>query len=106
MAVLVLAEHNNSALGGATLNAVSAALEIGGDIDILVAGLDCSEVAKSASEIKGIRKVICADSSCYAHSLAEDLASLIVNMAGDYEHFLAAATTTGKNVMPLSSIPI
>jgi len=100
MAVLVLAEHNNSSLGGATLNAVTAALEIGGDIDILVAGLECSEVAKSASEVKGIRKVICADSSCYAHSLAEDLASLIVNIAGDYEHFLAAATTTGKNVMP------
>ncbi len=100
MAVLVLAEHNNAALGASTLNAVSAALEIGGDIDILVAGLDCSEVAKSASEIKGIRKVICADSSCYAHSLAEDLASLIVKIAGDYEHLLAAATTTGKNVMP------
>ena len=100
MAVLVLAEHNNVALGGSTLNAVSAALEIGGDIDILVAGIDCSEVAKSASGINGIRKVICADSSCYAHSLAEDLASLIVKIAGDYEHFLAAATTTGKNVMP------
>ena len=100
MAVLVLAEHNNSALGGATLNAASAALEIGGDVDILVAGFECSEVAKSACEVKGIRKVICADSLCYAHSLAEDLASLIVNIAGDYEHLLAASTTTGKNVMP------
>jgi electron transfer flavoprotein alpha subunit len=100
MTILVVADHNNSTLGGATLNAVSAALEIGDDIDILVAGSECSGVANSASEIKGVRKIIYADSPCYAHSLAEDLAALVVKLAGDYEYFLVAATTTGKNVMP------
>jgi electron transfer flavoprotein alpha subunit len=100
MTILLIAEHNNSTLGGATLNAVSAALEIGGDIDILVAGSDCSDVANIASKIRGIRKIICVDAPCYAHFLAEDLSTLIVKLAVGYEHLLVAATTTGKNVMP------
>lgn len=100
MAALVLAEHNNAELGAATLNAVAAASALGGDIDILVAGQDCGAVATAAAAVAGVNKVLHVDAAHYAHALAENLAPLVAAVAEPYEHILAAATTTGKNVMP------
>jgi electron transfer flavoprotein alpha subunit len=101
MAALVVAEHDNSTLKPATLNAVAAAKEIAGqDIDILVAGKDCRKVAEAASGIPGVRKVLLADDAAYDHGLAENLAPLLVKLAPGYAHLLAPATTSGKNLMP------
>lgn len=100
MTVLVIAEHNNSELNAATLNAVTAAKEICSDVDILVAGLGCRAVADQSAAVSGVRTVLLADEACYANGLAENLCDLIVSLAQGYEHFLIAATTTGKNVMP------
>jgi electron transfer flavoprotein alpha subunit len=100
MAVLVVAEHNNSELNAATLNAVTAAIEVDSEVDILVAGEACTSVAQQASTVEGVRKVLHADAAIYANSLAENLADLVVSLADSYSHLLTAATTTGKNVMP------
>ncbi|AMW34413.1 electron transfer flavoprotein subunit alpha [Haematospirillum jordaniae] len=100
MAVLVIAEHNNTTLKDATLHTVSAATKAGGDIHVLVAGAGCIAVAQAASRIAGVTKVLIADAPCYAHAMAEPLAALIHSMAGAYTHILAPATTSGKNVMP------
>jgi electron transfer flavoprotein alpha subunit len=100
MATLVLAEHDNAQLKGATLNAVSAAVKLGGPVHVLVAGSGCAAVAQAAAKIAGVEKVRVADASHYAHPLAENLAALVVALADGYSHLLAAATTTGKNVMP------
>ena len=100
MSILVLAEHDNAALKSATFNTVAAASQLGGDIHILVAGSGCEAVAQEASKIAGVAKVLHADAASYASDLAEDLAPLLVRLAPDYSHVLAAATTYGKNVMP------
>jgi len=101
MAALVVAEHDNAALKPATLNAVAAAREISGtDIDILVAGRDCRPAAEAAASIAGTRKVLLADDAAYDHALAENVAPLVVNLAKNYSHLLAPATTAGKNLMP------
>jgi len=100
MATLVIAEHDNAALKGATLNAVTAAQKIGGPIHVLVAGSGCGAVAEAAAKIAGVEKVRVADAVPYAHPLAENLAALVVGLAPGYSHILAAATTTGKNFMP------
>ena len=100
MSVLVLAEHDGSALKPATLNAVTAAGEIGGDLHILVAGQGCAAVADAAAKVPGVAKVLLADDAAYAHPLAENLAPLLVRLAPGYSHVLAPATTNGKNVMP------
>jgi electron transfer flavoprotein alpha subunit len=100
MANLVIAEHDGKNVKPATLNAVTAAVEIGGDVDILVAGKDCTAVADAAAQIAGVGKVLCADSAEYANQLAENLAPLVVNLAANYSHVLAPATTNGKNLMP------
>src|SRR5438552_12381520 len=101
MAALVVAEHDNAALKPATLNAVVAAKEIAAeDVDILVAGQDCRAVAEAVAAIAGVRKVLLADDAAYDHGLAENLAPLLVKLAGSYEHLLAPATTSGKNLMP------
>ena len=100
MSSLVLAEHDNAALKPATLAAITAAQQIGGDIHILVAGKGCGAVAEAAAKIAGVAKVRIADADQYATALAEPLAALIVSLAGDYSHLIAPATTTGKNVMP------
>jgi electron transfer flavoprotein alpha subunit len=84
----------------AVLNTMTAAQRIGGDIDILVAGHNCAEAAKSAARIPGVKKVLVADAVQYAHPLAENLAALIVSIAKAYSHVLAPATSFGKNVMP------
>ena len=101
MAALVAAEHDNSTLKPATLNAVAAAQEIAGaEVDILVAGRDCRAVAEAASAVPGARKVLLAEDAAYDHGLAENLAPLLVKLAPGYTHILAPATTSGKNLMP------
>ncbi|HZT18989.1 MAG TPA: FAD-binding protein [Dongiaceae bacterium] len=100
MRVLLIAEHDNAALRPATLNAVTAAKAIGGELVVLVAGQGCRAVADAAAAIPGVAKVLLADDAVYAHRLAENLAKLIVSLAGDYTHIVAAATSSGKNFMP------
>jgi electron transfer flavoprotein alpha subunit len=104
MSVLVIAEHDSKALKAATLNAVTAAREVadkaGGDVHILVAGTGCGAVAEAAAQIAGVAKVLLADDPAYDHGLAENVAPLIVQLAADYSHVLAPATTSGKNIMP------
>ena len=100
MSILILADHDNGQLAAATLNTVTAATEIGGDIHILVAGDASGDVAKAAAAIAGVSKVLTADNGSYQHALAENVAPLIQSMAGNYSHLMAPATTTGKNVMP------
>lgn len=100
MSVLVLAEHNNQSLNAATLNAVTAAQQIDGSVDILVAGSGCQAVADAAAQVAGIGKVLLADNAAYDHALAESVAPLLAEVAANYTHVLAAATTTGKNVLP------
>jgi electron transfer flavoprotein alpha subunit len=100
MSVLVIAEHDNKALKPATLNAVTAAAKIGGEIHLLVAGGGCRPVAEAAAKIAGVAKVLLADDPLYEHHLAENLAILVVKLAPAYSHVLAAATASGKNFMP------
>jgi electron transfer flavoprotein alpha subunit len=101
MAALVVAEHDNAALKPATLNAVAAAKEIAGaEVDVLVAGKGCRSVAEAAAQVGGVRKVLLADDAAYDHGLAENVAPLLVELAGKYAHLLAPATTAGKNLMP------
>lgn len=100
MTSLVVAEHDNSELKGATLNTVAAANAISGDVHLLVAGENCDGVAEAASKVDGVAKVLVAQSAEYANAIAENLAPLIVKLAGDYSHVLAPADTFGKNLMP------
>lgn len=100
MAILVIAEHTNVALGAATLNTVSAAKAIGGDIHVLVAGAGSAAVAEAAAKIDGVSKVLSADNAAFAHQLPENVAPLIAEVGKGYTHILASATTNGKNIMP------
>jgi len=100
MANLVIVEHDNNEVAAATLHAVTAAREIGGDIHLLVAGENCGAVAEAAAKIDGVALVKHADDAKFAHGLAENLAGLVVELASDYSHLLASATTFGKNLMP------
>ena len=100
MSILVFCDHDNGQFGAATFNAVSAAQQIGGDIHLLVAGDTSGTIATEAAAIAGVAKVLVADGAEYAHGLAENLAPLICDLASQYSHILAPATTTGKNIMP------
>jgi electron transfer flavoprotein alpha subunit len=100
MRVLLLAEHDNATLKPATLNAATAAREIGGELALLVAGQDCRPAAEAAAAVPGVAKVLLVDDALYAHRLAENLAKLVVQLSGDYTHLIAPATSSGKNVMP------
>jgi len=100
MAVLIVAEHDNAGLRPATLNTVTAAGRLGGEIHALVAGSDCGGAAEAAAKVPGIAKVLIADAPEYAHEMAENLAPLIAKLAPGYSHVLAPATTFGKNVLP------
>lgn len=100
MAILVYAEHDNKELKKATLNTVTAASKIGGDIVVLVAGLGCEAVAEQAAKVAGVSKVLCASNAAFEHQLAENVAKLVVSIAGDYSHIVVPATTTGKNFLP------
>jgi electron transfer flavoprotein alpha subunit len=100
MSILVVAEHDNDSIKISTLNTVTAALAIGDDVHVLVAGVGCQAAVSAAAEIAGIVKVISADNEAYAHQLPENVAPLLVELAKNYSHILSAATTTGKNLMP------
>ena len=100
MGILVIAEHDNQAIKAATLNTVTAALQLGSDIELLVAGKDCRAVADRAAAITGVNKVLYADADHYQHALAEELAPLVVSLAGNASHVLAPASTFGKNLLP------
>ena len=100
MSILVIAEHDNKALNGATLNVVAAAQKIGGDITVLVAGSGAQAVADQAAKIAGVSKVLLADDAAYANQLAENVAKLVASIGAGYSHILAASTTTGKNILP------
>jgi len=100
VSILVLAEHDNALLKGATLNTVAAATRIGGDIVVLVAGSGCAAAAKAAAAIAGVKKVLVVEAPHYKEQLAENLAALVVALAPGYTHILAPATSFGKNVAP------
>ncbi len=100
MTILVIAEHDNSTLKGATLNAVAAAALMGTDFQILVAGSNCKGVAEQAASVDGVSKVLVADNAAYKHQLAENLSKLVAEIGKNYSHIVAPATTTGKNFMP------
>ncbi|WP_252274085.1 electron transfer flavoprotein subunit alpha/FixB family protein [Pseudomonas subflava] len=100
MAILVIAEHTNAALAAATLNTVTAAQKIGGDIHVLVAGAGCAAAAEAAAKIAGVSKVLVADNAAFAHQLPENVAPLIAELGKGYSHVLAPATTNGKNFLP------
>ncbi len=100
MAILLVAEHDNSSLSDQTAKALSAALKIGSDVDVLVAGKGAKAAAEAAAKLKGVRKVLLAEADELAERLAEPTAALIVSLAGGYDTIIAAATTMGKNVLP------
>src|SRR3982751_5767369 len=101
MSVLIIAEHDNATLKPATLHVVTAAQKVGGDIHILVAGQGVDGAAAAAAKVGGVAKVLKADDAAYAHQLAENVAKLIVALAPNYSHVLAAAATVnGKNFSP------
>ena len=100
MTSLVIAEHDNASIKGATLNTITAAAACGGDVHVLVAGHNAVAAAQAASKIAGVAKVIHADSEALAHGLAENVAAQVLAIAGNYSHILFPATAAGKNVAP------
>ena len=100
MTALVIAEHDNASLKGATLNTITAALACGGDVHVLVAGHNAGAAAQAASQVAGVTKVLHADSESLANGLAENVAAQVLSLAGDYSHILFAASAAGKNVAP------
>ena len=99
MAVLVIADHDNSTIKGATLNAITAAGQLG-EVDVLVAGENCQAAADAAAAIQGVAKIRVADNAAYGNALAEPVSALIISLAGDYSHIVAPHTTSGKNIAP------
>ncbi|MEJ2423448.1 MAG: FAD-binding protein [Candidatus Thiodiazotropha sp.] len=99
MGVLIIAEHHNGQLAGATRNTVSAGVQLG-EVSVLVAGEGCRGVADEVAALEGVTRVLLCDAGAYAEGLAEPLADLIVAIAKDHTHLLAPATTFGKNLMP------
>lgn len=100
MAILVVAEHTNAALAPVTLNTVTAAQKIGGDVHVLVAGAGCGAAAEAAAKIAGVAKVLVADNAAFANQLPENVAPLVAELGAGYSHILAAATSNGKNILP------
>ncbi|HEY9573346.1 MAG TPA: FAD-binding protein [Pusillimonas sp.] len=100
MTILVIAEHDNAQLKGATLNAVAAAVKLGGDVHVLVAGNGAQSVAEQASQATGVAKVLLADGPALAEGLAENVAEQVLAVVGGYSHILFPATAAGKNVAP------
>jgi electron transfer flavoprotein alpha subunit len=100
MAILVIAEHDNQTIKPATLNTVTAARKIGGDVTLLIAGADCEGAAKAAAAIAGVQKVLRAEGAQFKEGLAENVSALVVSLAANYTHILAPATSFGKNIAP------
>lgn len=100
MSILVIADHENGSLKAATLNVVSAAKAIGGDVDLLVVGENCGSAAEAAAKVEGINKVLVADNAAYGHQLAENLSLLVADLGKGYGYIVASAGTTGKDFLP------
>ena len=100
MTSLVIAEHDNASIKGATFNTVTAAIQCGGDVHVLVAGSNAGAAAAAAAQIAGVSKVLHADSDALAHGLAENMTAQIVAVAAGYSHIIFPATAAGKNVAP------
>jgi electron transfer flavoprotein alpha subunit len=100
MTALVVAEHDNASIRGATFNTVTAAAQCGGEVHVLVAGHNAGEAAKQAAQIAGVAKVIHAEGEHFAHGLAENVAAQVLAIAGNYSHILFPATASGKNIAP------
>ncbi len=100
MTALVIAEHDNASIKGATLNTVTAAAQCGGDVHVLVAGFNAGAAAAAAAQIAGVSKVIHADTEGLAHGLAENVTAQVLAIAGNYSHIVFPATASGKNVAP------
>lgn len=100
MTTLVIAEHNHNVISPSTLNVVEAAKKIGGEIHVLVAGKACSGAAGEASKISGVEKILAADDAAYGNFLAENMASLVIDLGKSYTHILAPSNTFGKNFLP------
>lgn len=100
MSILVIAEHDNAQLGGATQNVVAAAAALGSEVHVLVAGSGAQAVAQQAARLASVAKVLLADGPSLADGLAENLSAQVLALAGDYSHILFAATASGKNVAP------
>src|SRR3569832_213998 len=100
MTSLVIAEHDNASVKGATLNTVPAAMKCGGDVHVLVAGHNAGAAAKAAAQIAGVAKVLHVEGEHFAHGLAENIAAQVLAIAADYSHILFPATASGKNVAP------
>tara|TARA_B100001094_G_C18024355_1_gene716805 strand:+ start:84 stop:1013 length:930 start_codon:yes stop_codon:yes gene_type:complete len=100
MSILVIAEHDNINLKGATLNTITAANQISDDVSLLVAGFGIDSVIEEAQTINGVMQIIKCDSDLYKNAVAEDLAELVIANSDGYSHILAPATTFGKNLMP------
>ncbi len=100
MATLLIAEHNGEALAPATLSALSAAKQLGGDVTVLVAGVDVQSVADQAAQCEGVTKVLLAQGESLQHELAEPLSALIVSLAGDYSHIVAPSNSVSKDALP------
>lgn len=100
MTILLVADHDNKTLSDQTAKALTAAAKIGGDVHVLVAGAGASAVGEQAAKLAGVAKVLVADDAAYGHQLAEPVAALIVSLAGSYDAIVAAATATGKNILP------
>ena len=100
MNTLVIAEHDNNSLKGATLNTIAAATAVSGDVTVIVAGQDIGSVIEEAQTLDGVTKILKCDSEVYANAVAEDLTSLIISNCDGYSHIMAPSTTFGKNLMP------
>jgi electron transfer flavoprotein alpha subunit len=100
MKTLIVAEHDNQSLKAATLNAVAAAQQLGGDIDVLVVGSGCQAAADAAASVLGVASVFLADNAAYENQLAENVSLAVADVAAGYDAILAPATANGKNVMP------
>ncbi|MBP0629432.1 MULTISPECIES: electron transfer flavoprotein subunit alpha/FixB family protein [unclassified Cupriavidus] len=100
MTALVIAEHDNQSIKGATLNTVTAAAQCGGDVHVLVAGSNAKAAADAAAKIAGVTKVLLADAAYFGDGLAENVAEQALAIANDYSHILAPATPYGKNILP------
>ena len=100
MSILVIAEHDNKSLKGATLNTLNAATQIGDEIHLLVAGHETNNVVEESQSLNGVTKIINIDNELYKNSLAEEVEKLVISIAADYSYILAPATTFGKNLMP------
>jgi electron transfer flavoprotein alpha subunit len=100
MSVLLVAEHDNAALGASNAKAMSAAKALGQDVHVLVAGADCKGVAEAAAKLDGAAKVLLADAPQLGHALAEEMAALIIGLMGGYDAVVSASTASGKNFMP------